>query len=177
MQVQKQQSMTISLSARVVCALLLLSAWLLAACGSSANPTSSATAPAAATAAATTTAATSNATATAASRPPGGPAPAQLIGTWTRVISNPDDAAVATFTANSFRVVDTLAGGNGEIVVNGNEIDFFNVRQCGLVFPKGVGRYQWRLQGAKLHFAPLNSDPCPVRHWHFANQDFTRTGG
>jgi hypothetical protein len=146
---------------------------LLAACGSSANPTSSATAPAAA----TTTVAASSATATAASRPPGGPAPAQLIGTWTRVISNPDDSAVVTLTPNGFRVVDTLGGGNGEIVVNGNEIDFFNVPQCGLVFPKGVGRYQWRVQGTKLHFAPLNSDPCPVRHGHFANQDFTTTGG
>jgi hypothetical protein len=114
---------------------------------------------------------------TAASRPPGGPAPAQLIGTWTRVISNPDDSAVVTLTPNGFRVVDTLGGGNGEIVVNGNEIDFFNVPQCGLVFPKGVGRYQWRVQGTKLHFAPLNSDPCPVRHGHFANQDFTTTGG
>ncbi|MEO8572009.1 MAG: hypothetical protein ABI553_09970 [Chloroflexota bacterium] len=82
-----------------------------------------------------------------------------------------------TFTANGFRVADATGGGSGSIVVNGNEIDFFNVKACGLFLPEGVGRYEWGLQGTTLHFAPLNSDPCPVRHDHFANQDFTKTGG
>jgi hypothetical protein len=93
------------------------------------------------------------------------------------VASNADDEAVVTFTTTSFRVADKLGGGNGDIVVNGNEIDFFNVGQCGLLLPEGVGRYQWGLRGATLHFAPLNSDPCPVRHDHFANQNFIRNEG
>ncbi len=50
--------------------------------------------------------------------------------------------------------------GNGDIVVRGNEIDFFSGTLCPLVLPQGVGRYQWSLQGATLHLAPLNVDPC-----------------
>jgi len=82
-----------------------------------------------------------------------------------------------TFTATSFRVVDKFGGGGGDIVVNGDEIDFFNVPECGLFLPKGVGRYQWSLQGATLQLAPLNSDPCPVRPTHFSNQSYTKSGG
>jgi hypothetical protein len=165
--------MTFGVGARIIaCVVLFLSSWSLVACGGSTNPSSSTTphpttpAPAAATA-----------TTTAASPPPGGAAPARLVGTWTRVIHTADEAAVVTIDTNSFSVSDTLGGASGEIVVNGNEIDFFNVPQCHLFLPKGVGRYRWRLRGATLHFTALNSDPCPVRHGHFANQNFTRTGG
>jgi hypothetical protein len=153
--------------------MLFLSSWSLVACGDITNPSSSATAPPTAT---TTAAAPAPLTATTTSPlpPSGGPAPEQLIGTWTRVVSTADEAAAVTFSTNGFRVRDKLGGGNGDIVVNGNEIDFFNVPQCGLVLPEGVGRYQWTLRSATLHFAPLNNDPCPVRHDHFADQDFTR---
>ncbi|MEP7022568.1 MAG: hypothetical protein ABJB47_01890, partial [Actinomycetota bacterium] len=72
-------------------------------------------------------------------------------------------ATQVTIDAKAFSVSDNLGGASGEIVVNGNEIDFFNVPQCQLFLPKGVGRYRWHLHGATLHFTPLNSDPCPVR--------------
>lgn len=160
-----------SVAIRVVaCVLLVLSSWWLVACGSGANPSSSTTATTAAILAATSRA-------PSASPPPGGPAPARLLGTWTRVSKTADSAAVLTITTNGFHVADNLGGGRGDIVVNTDEIDFFNVAQCGLVLPQGVGRYQWRLRGATLHLTPLNHDPCPVRDSHFANQDFTRSGG
>lgn len=170
-------------------ALLLLALWGLVACGGDGGLTPSAsalprspiaTATATATTAATATSvatATSAATAVPASPPPGGPPPTVLIGTWTRVVSTADSGAVVTFSADGFRVADKLGGGIGDVVVNGDEIDFFNVQACGLFLPEGVGRYRWTLHGATLHFAPLNSDPCPVRHAHFADQDFTRSGG
>ncbi|MEP6638567.1 MAG: hypothetical protein ABJC39_04390 [Chloroflexota bacterium] len=171
--------MTIGLPVRIVaCLLLFLSSWGLVACGGAAGPSPSARATLTATATASL-AATARATAkaAAASPPPGGPAPAQLIGTWTRVVSTANSGAVVTFTSNNFRVADSSGGANGSIVVNGNEIDFFNVKSCGLFLPSGVGRYEWGLQGTTLHFTPLNSDPCPVRDDHFANQDFTKSGG
>ncbi len=168
--------MTIGSPVRIV-ALLFLSSWGLVACGSATGPSPSATANLTATPTATLVA-TAKASAKAAASPPlGGPAPAQLIGTWTRVVSTANSGAVVTFTANNFRVTDSLGGANGSIVVNGNEIDFFNVKACGLFLPEGVGRYEWGLQGTTLHFSPLNSDPCPVRHDHFADQDFTKSGG
>lgn len=164
-----KDTMPIGMSVRIVaCVLLVLTSWWLVACGSSASPSSSAT---------VSPIAAATSTAPAASPPPGGPAPAQLIGTWTRVVTAADSAAVVTITTSGFQVADKLGGGSGDLVVNGNEIDFFNVLQCGLVLPHGVGRYQWRLRGTTLHFVPLNHDPCPVRHRHFANQDFSRSGG
>lgn len=152
------------------CLVLLLGLGWLAACGSSTNPSSSTTPHPAETATAT-------ATTGVASPPPGRPAPTQLIGAWIRVTHTADEAAVVTIDANVFSVSDKLGGASGEIVVNGHEIDFFNVPQCHLFLPKGVGRYRWQLHGATLHFTPLNSDPCPVRHAHFANQNFTKNRG
>jgi hypothetical protein len=165
-----KDSATTSLVVRIVtCVLVVLSSWLLVACGSNTNQSSPATATRTAPATATTTT-------TVAQPPPGGPAPAQLIGRWKRVASTASDAALVTLKSRAFQVVDNLGGATGEIVVNGNEIDFFNVAQCHLVLPQGVGRYRWRLRGVTLHFAPLNNDPCPIRHQHFANQDFNRSG-
>lgn len=170
--------MTMGLTVRTVgCIVFFLSSSALAACGGASGPSPSATAAATATATAAVTPGTTAAAIVAASRPPGGPAPAQLIGKWERVISTAGSGAVVTFTANGFHVTDSLLGAFGAIVVNGNEIDFFNVKACGLYLPEGVGRYKWSLQGTTLHFTPLNEDPCPVRGDHFANQDFTKVGG
>ncbi len=93
------------------------------------------------------------------------------------MVSTANSGAVVTFAPTHFRVSDATGGAGGAIVVNGDEIDFFNVPNCGLVLPAGVGRYRWSLKGTTLHFAPLNTDPCPVRLDHFANQDFAKTGG
>ena len=50
--------------------------------------------------------------------------------------------------------------GRGDIVVNGDEIDFFNGDSCGLQLPQGVGRYRWKLSGTTLTFTGITVDPC-----------------
>jgi hypothetical protein len=114
----------------------------------------------------------------AASPPPGGPVPAQLLGDWflppAAVLdlgytcpSNPNDLncfAKLTFTATTYQAVQHAIGANppgqGDVVVNNDEIDFFNGVQCGLHLPDGVGRFKWTLTSGVLHLVPLNQDPC-----------------
>jgi hypothetical protein len=114
----------------------------------------------------------------AASLPPGGPVPAQLLGDWylppaavEAAIgeSCPSPATTSncfydlTLAPTSYKLVYRDGGvsgaGNGDAVVNNNEIDFFNGQQCGLQLPDGVGRYTWILTGGILTFT-LISDPC-----------------
>lgn len=76
------------------------------------------------------------------------------------------------FTATTYQLGFTAVGANppgqGDVVVNNDEIDFFNGVQgtggttdlCGLHLPEGVGRYKWTLTGGVLHLVPLNQDPC-----------------
>jgi hypothetical protein len=114
----------------------------------------------------------------AASPPPGGPVPAELLGDWflppAAVLdigytcpSHPNDLncfADLTFTATTYQVVfHAIAAsppGHGDVVVNNDEIDFFNGVQCGLQLPDGVGRFKWTLTSGVLHLVPLNQDPC-----------------
>ncbi len=171
--------MITSLSTRAGSTLMLfLSSCALVACGGNGGRSTGATAlPRPATAATIPATAGTPTTMTNAASPPGGPAPAELIGSWTRVAHTADAAVVVSFTADGFRVADNLGGGHGELVVNGDEIDLFNVRECGLTLPEGVGRYRWSLMGSTLSFTPLNTDPCPVRGKHFAHQDFIKSSG
>jgi uncharacterized protein YjlB len=46
------------------------------------------------------------------------------------------------------------------VVVNGDEIDFFNGDQCGIPLPGGIGRYRWMVSGDVLVLSALNDDPC-----------------
>jgi hypothetical protein len=113
--------------------------------------------------------------------PGGGPLPAQLLGDWflppmavnavfgTGVCPSPATAAncflrinLAATTASTplnfhWYATDTAGKdqlrGWGNVVVNNNEIDFFN-GPC-----SGVGRYRWTVKGGLLHFT-LISDPC-----------------
>jgi hypothetical protein len=55
------------------------------------------------------------------------------------------------------------AGGSGEIVVRGDEIDFFNSAHCTLYLPEGVGRYRWTIKGNKLQLHVIEKDPCGGR--------------
>jgi hypothetical protein len=125
-----------------------------------------------------------------ASPPPGGPLPAQLLGDWflppAAVLAvgypcpKPPTAANCFFqltltatTYQQFRLGGTalLPGGKGDVVVNNNEIDFFNdgFEGC-LPLPDGVGRYTWTLTGGVLSFT-LISDRCarsavvPLQGW------------
>jgi hypothetical protein len=118
--------------------------------------------------------------AAAPSPPPGGPVPAELLGDWflppaavDAVSSNgtcPSPPNVATcffrltFTATNYEQAFTAIGGTtdagqGGVVVNNNEIDFFSGRICAIPLPGGVGRYTWRLTAGILYFT-LISDPC-----------------
>lgn len=118
----------------------------------------------------------------AASPPPGGPVPAQLLGDWYKVMPSDTFTAMSsypcpahptpancffqlTLTATVYNQSFTALGGRqdagqGDVVVNQREIDFFNGALCGLQLPDGVGRYKWTLTGGVLHLA-LISDPCP----------------
>ena len=108
--------------------------------------------------------------------------PAQLLGDWFKIIPPDTFMAVSsypcpshptaancffqlTLTATRYDQSFTALGGRqeagqGEVVVNKGEIDFFNGELCGLQLPDGVGRYRWALAGGVLHLA-LISDPCP----------------
>ena len=72
------------------------------------------------------------------------------------------------------RSVDLLMG---DVVVNNNEIDFFNGVYCelnqGLHLPDGVGRYTWKVTSGLLYLT-LISDPCTRSHF-FYYQGWSRT--
>jgi hypothetical protein len=140
---------------------------------------------------------TSSATA-AASPPPGGPVPTQLLGDWFMAMPPAVIEAVTTVpcpspptaencffqltlmasTSHAYlmasRSVDLLMG---DVVVNNNEIDFFNGVYCelnqGLHLPDGVGRYTWKVTGGLLYLT-LISDPCTRSHF-FYYQGWSRT--
>lgn len=64
----------------------------------------------------------------------------------------------------------------GDIVVNGDEIAFFNSAVCGLMLPEGVGRYRWRVRDKMLHLKPIGKDPCGGRITVFADATYERIG-
>lgn len=110
----------------------------------------------------------------AASPPPGGPVPAQLLGDWflpPSVVKDFDGNAVCvllklTLTATTYQITHTAlgvcgTGGSGDVVVNRSEIDFFNGPRIGECVDTAdtVGRYTWTLTSGLLYFT-LISDPC-----------------
>lgn len=131
----------------------------------------------------------------APSPPPGGPVPAQLLGDWYWFRPPADVTAVSgvacpspptptncffqlTLTATTYHQAFTATGGSqfagsGDVVVNNNEIDFFNGAICGLKLPDGVGRYTWTLTRGILYFK-LISDPC-TRWEVYTDQGWGRT--
>jgi hypothetical protein len=125
-----------------------------------------------------------------ASPPPGGPVPAELLGDWylppAAVLavgySCPSQPTAAncffqlTLTATTYKGLrvnagTTYGGGQGDVVVNNDEIDFFNDSFEGCPgLPAGVGRYTWELTAGVLYFT-LVSDNCgrsvviPLQGW------------
>jgi mannose-6-phosphate isomerase-like protein (cupin superfamily) len=77
-----------------------------------------------------------------------------LIGTWIEI--SPTARLPLTLSATHY----VFEEGRGDIVVNGNEIDFFNGDACGLQLPQGVGRYTWKLTGTTLTFTGVTVDRC-----------------
>jgi hypothetical protein len=65
----------------------------------------------------------------------------------------------------------------GDVVVNKDEMDFFNGAYCernqGLHLPDGIGRYTWKLTGGLLYLT-LISDQCTRSHF-FSYQGWSRT--
>ena len=105
--------------------------------------------------------------------PPGDPVPSSLAGTW----YFPLHATEVTLSGNDYRVVQTSPANHaaGNVVVNGDEIDFFNGSGCGIPLPDGVGRYRWKLEdNGSVQFTALNPDPCG-RVDILANATWTRT--
>ncbi len=118
-----------------------------------------------------------------ATPPPGGPVPSALKGRWleTNPTLNPPPMLIF-YADSSFELeINSLAHGGGvsfgTVVVNGNEIDFFNGNVCGIPLPGGVGRYRWTLHDRVLHFTPLTDDPCSIRGQSIANQTYSEQSG
>ena len=85
--------------------------------------------------------------------------PATLAGVW----YFPLRSSTITLSGTDYRVVQTAPPNtaHGNVVVAGDEIDFFNGSGCGVPLPNGVGRYRWTIQGTmSVHFTALNKDPC-----------------
>jgi hypothetical protein len=119
-------------------------------------------------------AATAATTTPASSAPAGGPAPAKLQGTWRLVSKGPEKGLRIVITDRHYRVVERLA--HGDLVVNGDEIAFFNAQICGLQLPDGVGRYRWALRGRRLHFTLAGDEPCGGRAAVLADATYERLG-
>jgi hypothetical protein len=112
--------------------------------------------------------------------PTGDLAPAKLQGTWKLVSLSGKEIKVPLYVAISDRKYALRSTDvNGDFVVNGNQIDFFNESLC----TRGtsgsdprVGRYKWTLKGRKLHFRLLGKEPCGDRTGFFKNATYERIG-
>jgi hypothetical protein len=129
------------------------------------------------------------------SPPAGDPVPTQLLGDWFMAMppavieaktgvqcpSHPTaencffQLTLMASTSHAYFVaspgVEDL--GLGDVVVNNNEIDFFNGVYCGIPLPGGIGRYTWKLTGGLLYLTNI-SDPCTRAHF-FSYQGWSRT--
>jgi hypothetical protein len=135
----------------------------------------------------------------APSAPRGGPVPTELLGDWFMAMPPAVIEAVTTVPCpspptaeNCYFQLTLMAStshayfaanpgtedlGLGDVVVNQDEIDFFNGVYCeinqGLHLPDGVGRYTWKLTGGLLYLTNI-SDPCTRSHF-FSYQGWSRT--
>ncbi len=89
--------------------------------------------------------------------------PAELQGDWLSIETSGLPPVRLTIRESSYRASRGGDDGSGEIVVRGDEIDFFNSAICALYLPEGVGRYRWRIKGNKLQLHVIEKDPCGGR--------------
>jgi hypothetical protein len=75
---------------------------------------------------------------------------------------------------NSYSTADV----RGDIVVDGNEVAFFNSNgaSCPADPLPDVGRYKWRVSGEKLHLRAMGEDPCGGRADLLTRRTFVRAG-
>ena len=130
-------------------AAFVLAVTIFGGCGGAGAPASPA---AVATVTATPATPTPSAAASAEPWPSGGPVPTELSGVWR--------LGTSVFTMRLSGNTYAFGQSNGNVVVNGTEIDFFNGSGCGKPLPDGVGRYSWTVSGAEVHFVALAPDPC-----------------
>jgi hypothetical protein len=156
---------------RVWAVIVVLAAAGLTACGGSESPTSDA--------GTLGTTSPSQSTAPSATQTtetlPGGPAPAELQGMWL-LISDTSEGPNRLYITERRYTVSAGASHQGDLVVNGNEIAFFNSFACGFTLPEGVGRYRWRVEGKRLHLDPIGKEPCSGRATFLADATYERTG-
>jgi hypothetical protein len=107
--------------------------------------------------------------------PGGGPAPSSLQGTWRLVSKDSPEAGLLLIVSDShYRVAGRFA--SGDLVVDGDEIAFFNAALCGLTLPEGVGRYRWRVKSNRLRFDSVEKDPCGGRTDILDGMSYERVG-
>ena len=101
-------------------------------------------------------------------RPSGDPAPAELQGTWLFR----SDAGPTHLSLREDRYI--LADEQGDIVVDGDVIAFFNSN--GVICPPDIGRYRWAISDQKLRLKLLGKDPCGLRGSILTSGPFERVG-
>jgi hypothetical protein len=129
------------------------------------------------------------------SPPPGVPVPSQLWGNWylpgaavTQVTAGtipcpsnptPTNCFFQLMLGGSTWSISFVASGGivvpsqGNVVANGNEMDFYNSAYCGIQLPAGLGRFTWRVTAGALYFTMI-SDTCTRAHV-LTNRGWTRT--
>jgi hypothetical protein len=129
------------------------------------------------------------------SPPPGGPVPSQVWGNWylpgaavTQVTAGtipcpsnptPTNCFFQLMLGGSTWSISFVASGGivvpsqGNVVANGNEMDFYNSAYCGIQLPAGLGRFTWRVTAGVLYFTMI-SDTCTRAHV-LTNRGWTRT--
>jgi hypothetical protein len=107
--------------------------------------------------------------------PPGGLAPPELQGTW---LFRSDAGPIRLYVREDRYAISAGGSAQGEIVVDGDEIAFFNSNgaSCPPDPLPDVGRYRWRVTGQKLHLRAIGEDPCSGRAAAVANTTFERVG-
>jgi hypothetical protein len=105
--------------------------------------------------------------------PQGGPAPPELQGTW---LFRSDTGPLRLYLREDGYAISAGGSVQGDIVVDGDEIAFFNSNgpSCPPDPLPDVGCYRWRVTGEKLHLRAIGEDPCRGRTSALANRTFVR---
>ena len=105
-------------------------------------------------------------------RPDGGPAPRELQGTW---LFRSDAGSTRLYLREDRYIVSEV---QGDIVVDGNEIAFFNSNgeSCPPDPLDDAGHYRWTISNQKLRLKLLGKDPCSGRVAILTSGPFERVG-
>lgn len=138
---------------------MVVLAVLLTACGGASSPPTDVRASPSDDGSASATATDSAAaSATASDRGNGGPgaAPAELAGTWRRVVLG--ETVLLTLDGTGYNIQRAGNFGSGAIEVIGDRIRFFNSTLC-----DGEGVYTWAFEDDRLRLTEVEEDPCSGR--------------